>query len=671
MGQHSINNPLKRVARNGACLVSDSRQLVKETAHNLDHRISHTIQIVDDGISSAVLDARLGVSDLSQYAQQKVQETAPIIKTAVVDELRGSYEKAMQTKDNAGALIQKTAQNIDAGLIIATKDAKLEVYDLSQYAQQKVKETVPKIKTAVIESSQIVKSAYGQYTDILKPINYSRTGKAVVVGVFVVNGLVQSSTVNSSSNIKFDYRNTSSQFDNFQLTAYKNSKVDSDSSGFIRQVAQYGQTVWTLGQQDGFSVSQWSGVNPGVNPNNILAGQAYNIPTPSTPESTPTIAASNEVPSTSQTTNSVVTPQPSSTPSTPESTPTIAASNEVPSTSQTTNSVVTPQPSSTPSTPESTPTIAASNEVPSTSQTTNSVVTPQPSSTPLTPESTPTIAASNEVPSTQNVTPTTTPQSPSTPEPLSSNQPHVIFSHNPLVSQPSSTPLTPESTPTIAASNEVPSTQNVTPTTTPQPSNQNLNIPNSSGQNKTSIPGLNPAFINPNPLSISSLKINNPINTLEGSVTMQEIITYFQKNSTLNDTAIAGIVGNLNYESSLNTERYENTFPANTLTPANSLTTAELNNSSMGWGLAQETPAEKIIGWAQNQNLNPNLMSTQAQFIIDNIQNSPTLYEKLMAATNPSDAAYIFMEYYEMPSNYNSAPFREAYANQAFSLIQH
>ncbi len=603
MGQHSINNPLKRVARNGACLVSDSRQLVKETAHNLDHRISHTIQIVDDGISSAVLDARLGVSDLSQYAQQKVQETAPIIKTAVVDELRGSYEKAMQTKDNAGALIQKTAQNIDAGLIIATKDAKLEVYDLSQYAQQKVKETVPKIKTAVIESSQIVKSAYGQYTDILKPINYSRTGKAVVVGVFVVNGLVQSSTVNSSSNIKFDYRNTSSQFDNFQLTAYKNSKVDSDSSGFIRQVAQYGQTVWTLGQQDGFSVSQWSGVNPGVNPNNILAGQAYNIPTPSTPESTPTIAASNEVPSTSQTTNSVVTPQPSSTPSTPESTPTIAAS--------------------------------------------------------------------NEVPSTQNVTPTTTPQSPSTPEPLSSNQPHVIFSHNPLVSQPSSTPLTPESTPTIAASNEVPSTQNVTPTTTPQPSNQNLNIPNSSGQNKTSIPGLNPAFINPNPLSISSLKINNPINTLEGSVTMQEIITYFQKNSTLNDTAIAGIVGNLNYESSLNTERYENTFPANTLTPANSLTTAELNNSSMGWGLAQETPAEKIIGWAQNQNLNPDLMSTQTQFIIDNIQNSPTLYEKLMAATNPSDAAYIFMEYYEMPSNYNSAPFREAYANQAFSLIQH
>ncbi len=191
------------------------------------------------------------------------------------------------------------------------------------------------------------------------------------------------------------------------------------------------------------------------------------------------------------------------------------------------------------------------------------------------------------------------------------------------------------------------------------------------GQNKTSIPGLNPAFINPNPLSISSLKINNPINTLEGSVTMQEIITYFQKNSTLSDTAIAGIVGNLNYESSLNTERYENTFPANTLTPASSLTTAELNNSSMGWGLAQETPAEKIIGWAQNQNLNPNLMSTQAQFIIDNIQNSPTLYEKLMAATNPSDAAYIFMEYYEMPSNYNSASFREAYANQAFSLMQH
>ena len=260
MGQHSIKKPLERVARNGACLVSDSTQLVKETAHNLDHRISHTIQIVDDGISSVVLDARLGVSDLSQYAQQKVQETAPIIKTAVVDELRGSYEKAMQAKGNADVLIKKTAQIVDDGISSVVLDARLGVSDLSQYAQQKVQETAPIIKTAVVESSKTVKRVYGQSADILKSTNYSRTGKAVVVGVFVFHGLVQTNTAKTPQNVISDQHHTSSQFDNFQLTAYKNSKVDSDSSGFIRQIAQYGQTVWTLGQQDGFSVSQWSGV---------------------------------------------------------------------------------------------------------------------------------------------------------------------------------------------------------------------------------------------------------------------------------------------------------------------------------------------------------------------------------------------------------------------------
>ncbi len=556
MGQHSIKKPLNRVTRNGACLMADSKQLVKETAHSLDNRISNTIQIVDDSISNVVSDARLEVSELSKCTQQKVKEIAPKIITAVVDELSGSYEKATQAKDNAAELIKETAQIVDSGISNTVQNSRQEFSDFSERIQQKIGENTPKIKALVDreiqESRQIVKRVYVQSSDVLKSTNYSRTGKAVVVGVFVVNGLVQTNTVNASQNVRFNQQHNSSQFDNFQLTAYKKSKVDSDSSGFIRQVAQYGQTVWTLGQQDGFSVSQWSGVNPGVNPNNILAGQTYNIPTTPTPESTPT-------------------------------------------------------------------TNTPSNEVPST-QNTSLSTTPQ----------------------SNNTTPTISPQSP--------NPSDVIHSHDHL------------SQPIIAGP-----PQSNNPTT--QSNANSLTATSLKNQPQVPATNLNP-FLNPNPLSISSLKINNLNNALEGTVTMQEVITYLQQNSTLSDTAIAGIVGNLNYESSLNTERYENTFPANALTPANSLTTAELNNSSMGWGLAQWTPAEKIIGWAENQDLNPNSMSTQVQFIVDNIQNSPALYENLMAATSPSDAADIFMKYYEMPSNYNSASSREAYANQAFSVMQ-
>jgi len=590
MGQHSIKKPLNRVTRNGACLMADSKQLVKETAHSLDNRISNTIQIVDDSISNVVSDARLEVSELSKCTQQKVKEIAPKIITAVVDELSGSYEKATQAKDNAAELIKETAQIVDSGISNTVQNSRQEFSDFSERIQQKIGENTPKIKALVDheiqESRQIVKRVYVQSSDVLKSTNYSRTGKAVVVGVFVVNGLVQTNTVNASQNVRFNQQHNSSQFDNFQLTAYKKSKVDSDSSGFIRQVAQYGQTVWTLGQQDGFSVSQWSGVNPGVNPNNILAGQTYNIPTTPTPESTPTTnTPSNEVPST-QNTSLSTTPQSNNTTPTPESTPT---------------------------------TNTPSNEVPST-QNTSLSTTPQ----------------------SNNTTPTISPQSP--------NPSDVIHSHDHL------------SQPIIAGP-----PQSNNPTT--QSNANSLTATSLKNQPQVPATNLNP-FLNPNPLSISSLKINNLNNALEGTVTMQEVITYLQQNSTLSDTAIAGIVGNLNYESSLNTERYENTFPANALTPANSLTTAELNNSSMGWGLAQWTPAEKIIGWAENQDLNPNSMSTQVQFIVDNIQNSPALYENLMAATSPSDAADIFMKYYEMPSNYNSASSREAYANQAFSVMQ-
>ena len=479
MGQHSIKKPLERVVRNGACLMTDSKQFVKETA-----------QIVDDGISNTVQNVKLEVADLSERTQKKIEETTPKIKELVVREIK--------------------------------------------------------------ESRQTAKQLYDQSKNVLNNPNYVRTGRAVVVGIFVVNGLMQTTINKTYQNISPNHQDVPFQFNNFQLTAYKNNEVSLNSLGFVRQVVQYGQTVWTLGQQDGFSVSQWSQVNPEINPNTIIAGQSYNIPTPTLNTS------SNEVPST---------------------------------------------------------------------QSTSSETTPQ--------SNTSTVSNSNKT-----------------------NQSKGISLRNQLIPQP------------IISSSLVPETSNSKNTSSSN--HHSSNTPSLINQTRLSLPitNLNPTLINPNYSSIPSSKIDNSNNALEGPVTMQDVITYFQQNSTLSNTVIAGIVGNLNYESSLNTERYENTFPVNTLTPANSLTPSKLNSSSMGWGLAQWTPSEKIIGWSQNQHLNPNLMATQLQYIIDNIQNSPALYEKLMSANNASSAAYIFMEYYEMPANYSSASFREAYASQAFSLMQ-
>ncbi len=112
---------------------------------------------------------------------------------------------------------------------------------------------------------------------------------------------------------------------------------------------------------------------------------------------------------------------------------------------------------------------------------------------------------------------------------------------------------------------------------------------------------------------------------------------------TLN--AIAGVLGNMQSESTINPGLWEN---------------RDQGNMSGGYGLVQWTPATKYTDWADARNLPWGHMDSQLeriQYEIDNniqwIHPSMTFYEFTRSDLTPYELAILFLTHYERPAEPN------------------
>ncbi len=124
--------------------------------------------------------------------------------------------------------------------------------------------------------------------------------------------------------------------------------------------------------------------------------------------------------------------------------------------------------------------------------------------------------------------------------------------------------------------------------------------------------------------------------------------------------AIAGVLGNMQVESTINPGLWEN---------------RDQGNMSRGYGLVQWTPATKYTNWADNRGLEWGHMDSQLariQYEIEeNIQwihPSMTFYEFTRSDLPPYDLAMLFLAHYERPLDPDQ-PIRGEYADMWFTAL--
>ncbi len=124
--------------------------------------------------------------------------------------------------------------------------------------------------------------------------------------------------------------------------------------------------------------------------------------------------------------------------------------------------------------------------------------------------------------------------------------------------------------------------------------------------------------------------------------------------------AIAGVLGNLETESSINPGRWEG---------------GHEGNMSGGYGLVQWTPATNYTNWADARGLEWGHMDSQLariQYEMDNALQwyhpTMTFYEFSRSDLPPYDLAMLFLAHYERPANPNQ-PQRGDDANYWYTVI--
>lgn len=110
-------------------------------------------------------------------------------------------------------------------------------------------------------------------------------------------------------------------------------------------------------------------------------------------------------------------------------------------------------------------------------------------------------------------------------------------------------------------------------------------------------------------------------------------------------SAIAGVLGNMQTESTINPGIWQN---------------LDEFNYSLGFGLVQWTPATKYTNWCIEQSLTYNEMDSNLLRIIYEVTNNiqwihPTMsfYDFTQWAGSPYEAGVLFVKYYERPANPN------------------
>lgn len=149
------------------------------------------------------------------------------------------------------------------------------------------------------------------------------------------------------------------------------------------------------------------------------------------------------------------------------------------------------------------------------------------------------------------------------------------------------------------------------------------------------------------------------LNAKQQKVNAQYIMDYLLK-AGWTPNAVAGVLGNIQTESTLNPGIWQN---------------LRSNNLNGGYGLVQWTPATKYINWAKNKGLDYTKIDTNLERILyevkKNIQwSNPkmTFKQFTQSKASPYDLGMLFLKHYERPKDMNQ-PVRGRQAEQWFKIL--
>lgn len=145
------------------------------------------------------------------------------------------------------------------------------------------------------------------------------------------------------------------------------------------------------------------------------------------------------------------------------------------------------------------------------------------------------------------------------------------------------------------------------------------------------------------------------------------LIHAYLQNEGWTDAAIAGLLGNMQNESTINPGLWEGRIPLNV---------------NHGYGLVQWTPAiNKYYGYAVDHNIDitdPDINGpAQLAYLIDTHANEyyptsawPQTWNEFITMTDPEDAASVFMHNYERPGSYQHEQERRDHAAYWYNEMQ-
>lgn len=157
---------------------------------------------------------------------------------------------------------------------------------------------------------------------------------------------------------------------------------------------------------------------------------------------------------------------------------------------------------------------------------------------------------------------------------------------------------------------------------------------------------------------------NRYLTLTEMQVNAKYIYKYFYNMGwTLN--AIAGMLGNMQKESTINPGIWQN---------------LESGNTSLGYGLTQWTPATKLMDWANERGYDYTQMQTQCMKIQDELVGGGQYYqtpeyplsfhEFSISTESPEYLASAFIYNYERPASYSTEEERRGYARYWYDYLK-
>lgn len=127
--------------------------------------------------------------------------------------------------------------------------------------------------------------------------------------------------------------------------------------------------------------------------------------------------------------------------------------------------------------------------------------------------------------------------------------------------------------------------------------------------------------------------------------------------------AVAGMLGNMETESTINPAIWQN---------------LDAGNTSLGFGLVQWTPATKLINWANSRDLDYTKMDTQLERILWELENGEQYYQTdsyplsfaafAKSTQTPEYLAQAFLLNYERPADQDQ-PARSTQARKWFTYL--